>query len=154
MEYCEMGWSWLPLYMTPPMVGLYASCSSIWEMTAWHRIVGVLKNLAEFGQRIEFGPWWVAIVEVTWVQTEFVADGGNIGISEWGIPTGRTLYFCDTCVLFGFCSKIGGQLGNIMCKSLVSAVPSLLNHNMYAVSVREDGGFGLTKARFHIEEKW
>ena len=32
--------------------------------------------------------------------------------------------------------------------------PSLLNHNMYAVSVREDGGFGLTKARFNIEEEW
>jgi len=35
-----------------------------------------------------------------------------------------------------------------------SAVPSLLNDNMYAVSVREDGGFGLTKARFNIEEQW
>jgi hypothetical protein len=25
---------------------------------------------------------------------------------------------------------------------------------MYAVSVREDRGFGLTKARFNIEEEW
>jgi len=32
--------------------------------------------------------------------------------------------------------------------------PSLLNHNMYAVSVSEDGGFRLTKARFNIEEEW
>ncbi|MEA2292195.1 MAG: hypothetical protein QOF17_1218 [Solirubrobacteraceae bacterium] len=28
---------------------------------------------------------------------------------------------------------------------------SLLNHNMYAASVREEGGFGLTKAIFNIE---
>jgi len=31
---------------------------------------------------------------------------------------------------------------------------SLLNHNMYAVTVSEDGGFGITKARFNIEEEW
>jgi len=31
--------------------------------------------------------------------------------------------------------------------------PSLLNHNMYAVSVSKDGGFGITKARLNIEEK-
>ena len=47
-------------------------------VTAWHRIVGVLKNLAEFGQRIELGPWGVATVEVTWVRTEFVGDSGYI----------------------------------------------------------------------------
>jgi hypothetical protein len=42
----------------------------------WHRIVGVLKILAELGWRIELGPWSVAPVEVTWVQTEYVADSG------------------------------------------------------------------------------
>ena len=31
---------------------------------------------------------------------------------------------------------------------------SPLNYNMYPVSVREDRGFGLTKARFNIEEEW
>jgi hypothetical protein len=36
----------------------------------------VLKILAELGRRIELGPWCVATVEVTWVQTEFVADSG------------------------------------------------------------------------------
>jgi len=45
-------------------------------VTVWHRIVGVLMNLAGFGQRIELGPWFMATVEVTWVQTEFVADSG------------------------------------------------------------------------------
>jgi hypothetical protein len=43
-----------------------------------HRIVGVLKNLAEFGRRIELGLSSVARGEVTWVQTEFVADSGKI----------------------------------------------------------------------------
>jgi hypothetical protein len=42
----------------------------------WHRIVSVLKNLADHGWRIELGPWWVATVEVPWVQNEFVADSG------------------------------------------------------------------------------
>ena len=32
--------------------------------------------------------------------------------------------------------------------------PSLLNDNTYAVSVREDGGFGVTEKRFNIEEEW
>jgi len=41
-----------------------------------------------------------------------------------------------------------------MCRTSLSAVLGLLTHNMYAVSVREDGGFGLTKARFDIEEEW
>jgi len=41
-----------------------------------------------------------------------------------------------------------------VCSTSLSAVPSLLNHNLYAVSVREDGGFGLTKARFNTEEEW
>jgi hypothetical protein len=36
----------------------------------------VLKNLAELAGRIELGPWCVATVEVTWVQTEFVVDSG------------------------------------------------------------------------------
>jgi hypothetical protein len=30
---------------------------------------------------------------------------------------------------------------------------SLLNHTIYAVSVCEDGGFGITKARLNIEEE-
>ena len=30
---------------------------------------------------------------------------------------------------------------------------SLLKHNMYAVSVREDEGFGFTKERLNIEEE-
>jgi len=54
-----------PMHITLPMVGLYPSSSSFWVVTAWHRIDGVLKNLAEFGQRIELGPLWVATVEVT-----------------------------------------------------------------------------------------
>jgi hypothetical protein len=29
--------------------------------------------------------------------------------------------------------------------------PSLINHNMYAVNVRDDGGFGVTKKRFNID---
>jgi len=41
-----------------------------------------------------------------------------------------------------------------MCRTSLSAVPSLLNHNICAVSAREDGGFGLTKVRFNIEEDW
>jgi len=41
-----------------------------------------------------------------------------------------------------------------VCRTSLSAVASLLNHNMYAVSVTDDGGFGLTKARFNIEEEW
>jgi len=45
-------------------------------MTAWHRIVGELKNLAGFGLRIELGPCGVATLEVTWVRTEFDADSG------------------------------------------------------------------------------
>jgi hypothetical protein len=45
-------------------------------VTAWHRIVSVLKNLAGLGRMIELGPLWVATVEVTWVQTEFVAESG------------------------------------------------------------------------------
>jgi hypothetical protein len=40
------------------------------------RIVGVSKNLAESGRRIDLGPWLVATLEVTWNQTEFVADSG------------------------------------------------------------------------------
>jgi len=64
-------------------------------VTAWHRIVGVLKNLARLGRRIELEPWRVATVAGTWVQTEFVADSGYIGISECGIPVGRTPYFPD-----------------------------------------------------------
>ena len=31
---------------------------------------------------------------------------------------------------------------------------SLLGHLMYAVSVREDRGFELTKKRFNTEKKW
>ena len=31
--------------------------------------------------------------------------------------------------------------------------PSLLNHSLYAVSVSEDRGFGITKARLNIEEE-
>ena len=45
-------------------------------VTTWHRIVHVLKNLAQLGWRIELGPLGVAIVEDKWVQTEFVADSG------------------------------------------------------------------------------
>jgi len=41
-----------------------------------------------------------------------------------------------------------------MCRTSLSAVQSLLNHNLYAVSVREDRGCGFTKARFNIEEEW
>ena len=145
MEYWEMGWSRSPLHMTPPMVGLYVSSLSIWVVTVWHRIVGVLKNLAEFGRRIELGPWWVATVEVTWAQTEFVADSGYIWISECGIPVGRTAYFHDTSVVLWCCSKVSSWLGNVACRTSLSAVSSLLNHNMYAVSVREDGGFELTR---------
>jgi hypothetical protein len=44
----------------------------------WHRIVGVLKNLAELGRRIDLGPCLVATLEVTPVQTEYVADSGYI----------------------------------------------------------------------------
>jgi hypothetical protein len=31
--------------------------------------------------------------------------------------------------------------------------PSLLNDNIYAVSVREDRGYGFTKERFNIEKE-
>jgi len=30
----------------------------------------------------------------------------------------------------------------------------VLNHNLYAVSVREDRGSGFTNVRFNIEEEW
>jgi len=62
--------------MTPPKVVHYAASSSISVVTAWHKIVSMLKILAELGWMIELGPWCVATVEVTWVQTEFVADSG------------------------------------------------------------------------------
>jgi len=65
----EMGWSWSPLHMTPPKVVHCDSSSSIWAVTAWHNIAGVLKNLAELRRRIELGPCWVATLEVAWVQT-------------------------------------------------------------------------------------
>jgi len=42
----------------------------------WHRSVVSLKNLAELGRRIELGPSLVAIVDVTWVQSECLADSG------------------------------------------------------------------------------
>ena len=42
----------------------------------WHHIVTVMKNPAELEPRIEFGPWSVATVYFTWVQTEFGADSG------------------------------------------------------------------------------
>jgi hypothetical protein len=44
----------------------------------WHRILSVLKNLAELGQRIELVPSSVATVDVRWVQTECIADSGYI----------------------------------------------------------------------------
>jgi len=62
--------------MTPQKVVHYASSSSRLMVTAWHRSVGVLKNLAGLGRRIELGPWCVATVEVRWLQTEFVVDSG------------------------------------------------------------------------------
>ena len=31
--------------------------------------------------------------------------------------------------------------------------PSLLNHNMYAVRIREEGEFGVRKERFNIEKE-
>jgi len=31
--------------------------------------------------------------------------------------------------------------------------PSLLNHNRYAVSIREDGEFGVRNERFNIEKE-
>jgi hypothetical protein len=37
----------------------------------------------------------VATVEVSWVRTKIVADSGQIGISECGIPVRRTPYFDD-----------------------------------------------------------
>ena len=39
--------------MTPPKVVYCASSSSIGVVTVWHRIVGVLKIVAELGRRIE-----------------------------------------------------------------------------------------------------
>jgi hypothetical protein len=57
-------------------------------------------------------------------------------------------------VVLGFCSKISGQIGNVMSRTSLSAVPSLLNDVMNAVSVREDGVYGLTTVRFNIEEEW
>jgi hypothetical protein len=56
-------------------------------------------------------------------------------------------------VVFGFCRQVSGPLDNVMCRSSLSAVPSLLNHYIYAVSVIQDRGFGLTKARFNIDEE-
>jgi hypothetical protein len=41
-----------------------------------------------------------------------------------------------------------------VCRTSLSVVPSLLNHNMYVASVREEGGFGLTKVIFNREEEW
>jgi hypothetical protein len=43
--------------MTPLKVVQYSSILSIRVVTAWHRIVGVLKILAELGRRIELGSW-------------------------------------------------------------------------------------------------
>jgi len=42
--------------MTPVKVVHYASSSTVWEVTVSLRIVGVLKNLAGLGRRIELGP--------------------------------------------------------------------------------------------------
>jgi len=65
-----------PAYDSANGTSQSASSLSIWVVTAWHRNVGELKNVAGFGRRIELGPWWMAPVEVPWVQTEFVADSG------------------------------------------------------------------------------
>ena len=58
------------------MVVHYASSLSTSVVTVWHTIVRVLMNLAGLGWSIELGPWRVATAEVTWVQTECVADSG------------------------------------------------------------------------------
>jgi hypothetical protein len=47
------------------MVVRCASSSGIRAVMAWHRIIGVLKNLSELGRRIDLGPCWVAILVVT-----------------------------------------------------------------------------------------
>jgi hypothetical protein len=58
-------------------------------------------------------------------------------------------------VVIGFCSKVSGWLGIIMCRTSLSAVRVCWSHNVYAVSVREDGECGVTKERFNIEkERW
>jgi len=152
MEYREMGWLWSPLHMTLSKVVHYASSSSIWVVTTWHRIVCVLKNLAELGQWIELGSWWVATVEGTMVQTECVADSALIWISECSIPVMDTPFSWYSVVL-GYCSKVSGRLGNIFCRTSLSAVQVCWIHNMYAVSVREEGEFGFTKERFNIEKE-
>jgi hypothetical protein len=36
-----------------------------------------MMNVSGLGQRIELGPWSVATVTFTWVQTEFVVGSGK-----------------------------------------------------------------------------
>jgi len=38
-------------------------------------------------------------------------------------------------------------------QNLTLSGPSQLNHNMYAVSIREEGEFGVRKERFNIEKE-
>jgi hypothetical protein len=39
------------------------------------------------------------------------------------------------------------------CAELNFSGPSQLNHNMYAVSIREEGAFGVRKEKFNIEKE-
>jgi len=59
----------------------------------------------------------MATVEVTGVQTEFIADSGEILISECSIPVGETPYFHDNSDVLGFCSKVSGEQGNVVCRT-------------------------------------
>jgi len=55
MRNWKLGSSSSPPHVNPLKVVYYASSSSIWVVTAWHRIVSVLKILADLGPRIELG---------------------------------------------------------------------------------------------------
>jgi len=58
-EYWDLCWSWLPLHGTPPKAVHYACSLSIWAVTAWCRIIGWLKNLADLdrGWSWDLGEW-------------------------------------------------------------------------------------------------
>ena len=60
--------------------------------------------------------------------------------------------FIIFCCL-GFSGKVSCRLGNVVCRTSLSAVRVCWIHNMYAVSQREEGEFGFTKERFNIEKE-
>jgi len=153
VEYWEMGWSWSPMHRTPPKEVHYASGSNIWEEAVWHKIAGVLKNLAGLRQWIDFRSL-VSGNSRSYIASNYVCCSKWINMNLWMRYTSRkdTLFLWYSVVL-GFCSRVCGRWGNIMCRTSLSAVRVCWSHTMFAVSVREDGEFGFTKKWFNIERE-